>query len=198
MSDSTNADPMAGSMKRLLLIAVMLLSSAGCIGINNFLRVNVVEPVQYCTDSERCYTFRQNRILAKQAWEGCGSSGCSSEAYRDGFIDGYAEYLNVGGTGAAPPLPPRCYWKAPTSQQAIHEWFAGYEQGAAEARQSGYREMEIVHSSLLLCSADLCPLAGAGIGGLGSPAPAMTLPAAEAAPELELLPTPTPESNVKR
>jgi hypothetical protein len=190
-------DRPAVTTTRLLLMAVLLVPSVGCSspGLINILRVNVWEPQAYCASSDRADTFHHNRELARRAWAQLAASDpsvCSSPEYRDGFIDGYADYLNLGGTGAAPPIPPRRYWnvdyKCPGGVEAIQAWYAGFEQGAAAAKESGIREVEVVPSSVLLPPPEPPMAMGPEV-----PAEPFVLPEPPmAAPGVELVPTPAP------
>ena len=71
---------------------------------------------------------------------------------QEGFLDGFVDYLDAGGTGNPPPLPPRRYWKAkhenPNGNCAVQDWYRGYARGVAAAQVSGYREM------VLICPSD--------------------------------------------
>ena len=79
-------------------------------------------------------------------------AGPYSEDYADGFKAGFIDYVDAGGTGEPPPLPPRRYqgfrYRSPEGYQAIEDWFGGYRQGAAVARQGPYREWITGPSSL--------------------------------------------------
>jgi hypothetical protein len=78
---------------------------------------------------------------------------------RRGFIDGYVDYLEAGGTGEPPALPPRKYWKAvyntPQGRLAVQHWFQGYEFGAAMAKLSGHRQLVTIPVSDALASSTL-------------------------------------------
>jgi hypothetical protein len=177
--------------KRILLLAAVVLVIPGCMGIRNVLTVNICEPEAYCVPEDRKATFERNRALAEQVWAyvvSSDSGACYSIDYAEGFLEGYTDYLTLGGTGAAPPIPPRRYWNVdyrnPGGEGVIQEWFAGFEHGAAEAKASGYRQLAVVPSSVL------CPLP--------PPAPAVAPGMPEAIegpfPEPELVPTPAPQS----
>jgi hypothetical protein len=186
-------------MKRFLFILAICLPGIGCIGLANVARVNIVEPSQFGVGKERHATFRRNRDLAEWAWATLRQNDqCSdySGNYKEGFLDGYSDYLNLGGTGAAPPLPPRRYWntryKTPAGQQAIEDWFAGFEHGASEAKQSGFREAEIVPSSLL-CGDGACGAPGPmATEPMGAPAPATIGPLPPPGSPLPAPPEPVP------
>lgn len=199
----TASDPPVGrlavTIRRLMLLAVTVLLIPGCMGLQNVLQVNVCEPEQYCVSSDRRATFERNRELACQAWAcvvQADPSVCSAVDYMEGFVDGYADYLNLGGTGAAPPIPPRRYWnvdyRSPGGADAVQQWYAGFEHGAAEAKQSGYRELAVVPSSVL------SPLPPPGSSAAAGPT-AAPLGAAEVIGTpvgqsvVEPVPTPAPE-----
>jgi hypothetical protein len=88
----------------------------------------------------------QERKLAQNYWS-MAAAGCPgrvfSEDYASGFEDGFVDYLHNGGAGLPPPLPPDRYRKAryetPDGHVAIEQWFDGFRDGAAAARESGYR-----------------------------------------------------------
>ena len=95
------------------------------------------------------------RRWAADAWPQAAADGPAagySEDYADGFRDGFVDYVDGGGTGEPPPLPPRRYqglrYQSPEGYQAIEDWFAGYRHGAAVARQGPYREWITGPSSL--------------------------------------------------
>lgn len=184
-------------MKRVLLLVAVVALVPGCMGLRNVLTVNFCEPEEYCVPKDREATFERNRALAEQAWAYVASSdpgACYSMDYMAGFLEGYADYLTLGGTGAAPPIPPRRYWNVdyrnPAGADAAQEWFAGFEHGAAEAKESGYRQLAVVPSSVL------CPLPPPP--GPQPAAPGMTDMFEGAFPAPELVPTPAPQSTPAR
>src|SRR5688572_18505206 len=105
----------------------------------------VVKPLTYHFYTDNFFTKLRSHALAKEAWLEISSHdpAAFSKDYAKGFEAGYAELLDLGGTGAVPPVPPRCYWKVhyqtPAGHQAILDWYSGYEHGAEEARASGLR-----------------------------------------------------------
>src|SRR5262245_65978004 len=72
------------------------LFSQGCSFVHNIIRNTVHEPMLACDEKA---IVRRNERLARQAWDemthqyGLGFS-CD---YREGFIDGFADYLTYGG-----------------------------------------------------------------------------------------------------
>jgi len=88
----------------------------------------------------------RNWRWAEQAWQEVGAAGpgAHSDDYARGFKSGFADYLDMGGSGEPPVVAPPRYrgWRYQTPQgyQAIQEWFAGYRHGAEAARHSGVRQ----------------------------------------------------------
>lgn len=83
---------------------------------------------------------------------GC-PEGPGAEEYALGFRDGFVDYVYAGGAGQPPPVPPRKFWnvawRTPAGAAGAEQWFAGYRHGAQSARNGGYRENGVVHSSYL-------------------------------------------------
>ncbi|MDY3552158.1 hypothetical protein R5W24_001238 [Gemmata sp. JC717] len=98
---------------------------------------------------ERQFT-RMVEGRAKDAWEQvCGSSGWRhSGPYGHGFREGFVDYVEAGGTGEPPYLPPFRYrltkYRTPEGIRAVEEWYAGFRHGAAVARGSGLRELNCI------------------------------------------------------
>jgi hypothetical protein len=93
----------------------------------------------------------RDRRLANKAWEdfekACGGQEHSKHFGR-GFKCGFEDYLFAGGSGDPPLFPPQEYWgvgyETAEGYLQIQDWFAGYRQGAAAARESGYRQFVIL------------------------------------------------------
>ena len=107
-------------------------------------RLNTAEVQERC-DYEK---------LAKASWETVKSTEpCAewSKDHEDGFIDGFVDYLQFGGPGQPPYVPPKRYWgpnyHTPEGYRAIEEWFAGFRHGVTAAEQSGYRRWSKVPSA---------------------------------------------------
>jgi len=137
-------------MRGLRFIVVLSLCSlnTGCLlltGARNLL----VEPVaQYTLE---CFEFKRNETLAVNAWQAvCAMypENHFSIHYAEGFRQGFVDYLNAGGTGAPPPVPPRKYWgvryETPQGHSAMQDWFAGFRHGSDAAAESGYRQFVVL------------------------------------------------------
>jgi hypothetical protein len=113
----------------------------------------VLEPLQYCNHLDQRRTHGKHYRLATCAWERIKWQQPELSAdFERGFKDGFADYLDFGGIGEPPPLPPRTYWKnryqSPAGYAAVEDWFAGFRQGAADAEASGWRNYATVPSSV--------------------------------------------------
>jgi hypothetical protein len=113
------------------------------------------EPSAYWWKSDSERSRATYLVWAKEAWaqegEGCASAS-SGPDFKAGFLDGFVDYVYAGGTGEPPPLPPRPFWnmdlRLPAGRERANQWFAGYREGARVARDSGYRALAQVQSSL--------------------------------------------------
>ncbi len=102
------------------------------------------EPARWLTE----FKVRQRMdAAAREAWKDeCAGNppGTYSGAYADGFIQGYADYLDNGGTPAAPAVPPPNYRRhaddfTPAGQAAQKDYLAGFQRGAEAAAATGCR-----------------------------------------------------------
>jgi hypothetical protein len=141
---------------RVLLIGLAGASGTGCFAARpsapeSFLcqaaRNSVQQPIRCCDDK----TFiRVTRRHADEAWaQICGASHRQfSHAYHDGFVEGFIDYVEAGGTGEPPYLPPFRYrltkYRSADGLAVIEDWYAGFRHGAAMARESGLRELNYV------------------------------------------------------
>lgn len=137
-----------------MLAMLAVTASSGCTVIRNEFRTLISEPIKYGNNVDVVRTAKRNRKLAKIAFDQFGAQhpeAPSSRDFRDGFIDGFADFLTFGGSGAPPVVPPRRYWnlpeRTPAGHDAVQEWFSGFAAGASEAKISGLREQQTVPSS---------------------------------------------------
>ncbi len=129
-----------------LLLLTIGCTASGCSLIENAAHTLVIEPIHFCTHSDRCFSHHRHQRMAETAWlriEQANPSESFSPDYAYGFRDGFADYLDAG-PGNIPALPPRRYWKgsyqSPTGHQAILDWYDGFAHGARVAAASGYRQ----------------------------------------------------------
>ena len=141
-------------------LAICLLA-CGCSSLTrSSLRTVFAEPRQFCDSKDLVRTKKQNRRLAQDASRETETRlpDCAVSAdYVDGFREGFADFLDYGGNGLPPVLPPRRYWRAKrrsaANRQAAQEWFDGFAHGTTAARQSGLRELATVPVSFRLAPA---------------------------------------------
>jgi hypothetical protein len=100
--------------------------------------------------SQCCRTLR-DCARAKEAWRATRKDCPGQEFSRDyacGFKAGFCDYLDAGGSGQPPAVPPFRYqwtrYDSPEGHQAIEDWYAGFRHGAAAARASGFRELNVI------------------------------------------------------
>jgi len=107
---------------------------------------------------------QRHRRLAHDAWvEYWAASG---EAVPDagleaGFVDGFADYLNQGGPGGPPAVPPNEFRfgdaHTPGGRRAAARYAEGFAAGALAAQASGLREPSIVPVFQPIRAADAPP-----------------------------------------
>jgi hypothetical protein len=88
----------------------------------------------------------RDRQLAENAWHAFQERNPEHEFpidYARGFKAGFIDYLEFGGNGEPPPVPPFRYrlspYQTPQGYQAILSWYAGFRHGSGEANLSGIR-----------------------------------------------------------
>lgn len=84
---------------------------------------------------------------AEQSLKQCPESS-TSKAFQEGYVEGFVDYVEAGGDGEPPYLPPFRYrtthHRNPEGHQLIQDWYAGFRRGAHVARDSGLRELNLV------------------------------------------------------
>ena len=154
------------NVKQMLSVSLLCLAGSGCSLFDNFIHTTVVEPLHYARHLDETASKKHFRGFARSAFEvvraharaDLGDYECEpfSADYQLGFEDGFVDFLDAGGLGSPPTLPPRRYWKAkyqtPHGQGAVTDWFSGYERGAAAAQESGWRQLVLVPVSDSLVS----------------------------------------------
>jgi hypothetical protein len=144
-------------MKRFrVLVAGLAAAPAGCFSARpsapeSFVwqaaRNAVQQPVKHHDDKAFIKAVRRH---AEDAYDqACRAAGRWHHGpYRDGFVDGYIDFVEAGGSGEPPFLPPFRYRltrnRTPEGVAAADAWYAGFRHGAAAARASGLRELNYV------------------------------------------------------
>ena len=145
-------------IKQLLFVLALCFLGSGCRLFQNAWQTTIAEPIQYSRNAYDKLAQKRFRGLAACALDEATSVaraelddyGCEpfSDDYRLGFIDGFVDYLEAGGTGNPTPLPPRRYWKAkyqnPVGYQCTQDWFRGFQHGASAAQASNFRSFVTV------------------------------------------------------
>ena len=140
-------------INQLFFVLAICFLGSGCRLLHNGWRTTIAEPSQYARDTYDKWAHRRFRGLAANALD---QATCNARAdlddyccepftvdYRLGFIDGFVDFLEAGGSGNPSPLPPRRYWRAkyqsPAGYECTQDWFRGFQHGASAADASNYR-----------------------------------------------------------
>jgi len=110
---------------------------------------------------------RELRKDARCAWREVRSQfprRMFSEEFRDGFLDGYTDYLDRGGDASPPLVPPARYTRnkkyfTPEGQCLLKDYFLGFKYGTDVAVATGCRQFLTV-PVLLPMKENCCPPAG--------------------------------------
>jgi hypothetical protein len=129
-----------------MLIGLLAAALApGCTLIANGARNICNEPALAV---EECRFKYRARSLGREAWDRRPDCASASADFREGYIDGYADYLQAGRTTDPRPAPPKRYlevtYQTPATLRAIEDYFAGFHAGAVDAQVSGDRQRMVV------------------------------------------------------
>jgi hypothetical protein len=101
------------------------------------------EPAQYCDDEKVEKQLRKEAKVAFAEVKRQYPHRCFGDDFRDGFIDGYADYLDKGGRAEMPAMPPLKYRRAkylnPEGHAETRDWFLGFKYGMDVAVATGCR-----------------------------------------------------------
>lgn len=107
---------------------------------------------------------RDQRRDARDAWQAVrtGHTGRAfSDEFRDGFHDGYADYLDRGDGAHPPAVPPDRYarepYTAPDGQSLVRDYYLGFDYGKGVAVASGRRAAGAGESSYAGSPAPVIP-----------------------------------------
>jgi hypothetical protein len=106
---------------------------------------NAIHNTVRCID-DAVLTLR-NYHQAEEAWDllsTCSPGRRYSADFEEGFKAGFIDYLDAGGNGQPPAVPPLRYQLCAddAAQHAAQDWFTGFRLGASVA--SGLREASLV------------------------------------------------------
>jgi hypothetical protein len=126
--------------KRPAILLLLCMAASGCEFLKYGMR-NVCHHTAECLDEH--VLMNRNKRLAREAWSRVAVSGAFSTYYEEGFLHGFVDYMEAGGNGQPPVVPPwqyrRPWFQTPEGYAAIQDWYAGFSSGAATAQASGLR-----------------------------------------------------------
>jgi hypothetical protein len=131
---------------------------------------------------EECLEKARFCKLAEEAWAKCQAHNPQpySKDYADGFKAGFIDYIDAGDNPDPAWLLPKCYQKlryeTPEGHQAMQDWFAGFRQGEAAAKESGYRDLLILNLPVMSLPPPPPVPPGSGLPP-GTPVPSAVPPA---------------------
>ncbi len=117
-------------------LSVVVLSAGGCTMISG-----ATHALKNHDGVNEFMIGHRNKTMAAKAWH-CQKEnfGNPSNAFKDGFIQGYLDICD-GGHGCTPAIAPSQYWgwmyQSSNGQVAVNDWFAGFPMGAKAAEQDG-------------------------------------------------------------
>lgn len=131
--------------KTVLLAGLIWPAGTGCNLAYNAARTVINEPHVSMTKHAIIHDLRKS---ARQAFEESRAScpeHADSEDFRDGFIDGYVDYLDKGGNGGLPAVPPAKYTRhakyfTENGQCLVKSYFLGFKYGQEVAIATGRRQ----------------------------------------------------------
>jgi hypothetical protein len=125
------------------LFALGLIPLAGCHLANMAAHNAWNEPVEYLDQQALNARLKGDARKALRDVQDRLGPRAFGDDFGDGFIDGYVDYLEHGGQSLPPAVPPLKYRRSrfmnPDGHARIHEYFAGFQQGADTACHSGER-----------------------------------------------------------
>jgi hypothetical protein len=93
------------------LLAVALCLCAGCSIYSNAAHNLFREPCDYLQGRILSHALRKQAQDAWRAFAAEHPEWCHGDDFEAGFVDGFADYLDNGGKGAPPAIPPKRYRK---------------------------------------------------------------------------------------
>ena len=132
--------------RSVAIAGLMLPAAAGCNIAHNAARNLINEPHVVWTEHELKHDLRKAAREAFEAARGECPEHADSAVFRDGFIDGYVDYLDRGGNASLPAVPPAKYTRhekyfTEDGQCRVREYFLGFKFGQDVAVASGRRQL---------------------------------------------------------
>lgn len=188
-------------LRSILLLGSLSTLATGCsVDVLHYGARNLIYAP--CSRINGCKECVNANAVAEDSWRKFRKQNANvaySEDFADGYIWGFADYVEKGGNGNPPVAPPYRYrkvrYETPEGHQRITDWFAGCRTGAAAAQASGYRELVIMPLAVPPPSPTPAQMMYSSGGMGGYPEQMLPAPAPLPAPEPEHLqpPTPVPE-----
>jgi len=130
---------------KALLLALSVAPLTGCLLARNTARNVLNEPAELHDNKKLC---RQLRREAEAEWA-CvrmrEPQGAFTADFADGFVDGYVDYLDSGGTAQPPAVPPLRYrrsrYMSVEGHALIRDYYSGFRYGSEVAVASGRRDL---------------------------------------------------------
>jgi hypothetical protein len=151
-------------MKANICLALVSACLSGCLAArpsadSSFLHLagrNLCESSSLCVEDQVFkHTAKKFALAAYRQVCRLAPDGALSAHYQDGFVEGYIDYLDAGGTGEPPAMGPFRYrlheYQTFEGRRALHEWFAGFRHGASVAKASGFRELILMPVASFPC-----------------------------------------------
>ena len=121
----------------------LIVSGTGCNLVSNTHRTMVNEPLLATDEFILKHRFKKLAHDSFAEFKRGGNAPKCSPCFKEGYIDGFIDQLENGGTTDPPAQPPRHYWTAgnltPQGQERASMYFDGFRTGAEMALASGLR-----------------------------------------------------------
>lgn len=140
-------------MPAIVLLSGLSALAVGCsVDVLHYGAKNLVyAPCNRLNGAKEC---AKAKALAEESWrrfQGCNPGVKYSKDFADGYVFGFADYVEKGG-GIPPVVAPLHYrkvrYETPEGHQQISDWFAGCRAGIAAGMASGYREYVVLPMSV--------------------------------------------------
>jgi hypothetical protein len=137
-------------MQSILCLSALGALASGCsVDVYHYGAKNLVyAPCSRLNGAKECV---RSDTLAEESWRSFQQNSPGTHFSKDfgsGYVFGFADYVEKGGSGNPPVVPPLRYrkvrYETPEGHQQIADWFAGCRAGVAAAMASGYRQNVIL------------------------------------------------------
>jgi hypothetical protein len=131
--------------KSIALAGALSPTLAGCTIAYNTARNIVNEPHVVWTEHAIEHDLRKAAQVAWEEVKGQCAEHADSSEFHEGFVDGYVDYLDRGGNGSLPAVPPSKFTRQPkyfteNGQCLVKQYFLGFKYGQEVAIATGRRQ----------------------------------------------------------